>query len=171
MVRGAKEIAAAVRQVLPADIAVFLIYTLGAVAVFLMARGMMDSLVMEVAEGPPFIGENLFLIFHNVLFVGSVFHQLRIMGMVMGRRHFFFMIVVMMVVMVVMMIMKVGGISVLFTARIVFMGLGCPFMMVAVAVAAAAIMGMDRFFFSVIGFPPYMEIVSINLYALILASP
>ena len=76
------------------------------------------------------------------------------MGMVMGRRHFFFMIVVMMVVMVVMMIMgmtaaivKMGGISFLFTARIVFMGLGCPFMMVAVAVAAAAVMGMDCFFF------------------------
>jgi hypothetical protein len=156
VVRGPQKITAAVCQVFPADITVFLVHAFVAVAVFVVTCLMVDAFIMEMAESPPFIGEDFILIFHDIFFIGSILYQIRIMGMVMGSRHFLLMVVIMMVVMVMMMVMimgmtgafvMMGRISFLFTSGIVFMDVGYPFMMVAVAVAAAAVMGMNCLFF------------------------
>ena len=132
MVGFPKKITAAAGKTLSADIAVFLFDAFMAVAVFLMPLPVVHPYIMEMAEGPPFIGVNILLIFHDILLVIHIPGHFRIMGMVMMM-----MVMAAAAMMVVLLIV---------TSRIIFMHMTL-FMMMVMAVAAAAVVGVHRFFF------------------------
>ena len=144
MVNGAmvgfpKKITAAAGKTLSADIAVFLFDAFMAVALFLMPLSVVHPYIMEMAEGPPFIGVNILLIFHDILLVIHIPGHFRIMGMVMMKR-------LLLMVMVVMAAAAMMVVLLIVTSRIIFMHMTL-FMMMVMAVAAAAVVGVHRFFF------------------------
>ena len=145
MVKGAvvgfpKEITAAAVKAFPADVAVLFLYTGRTVAVRRVAFLMMDSFIMEMAEGPPFVGINGLFVFHNIFLVRFIPGHFRIMGMVVMKGLFF------MVVVMTAAAMMMAFLSFILTSGIIFMNMTF-FVMLVMAVAAAAVMGMHCFFF------------------------